>query len=43
MYRYGFEAGQDDRDSGTYSEPIPAEDGPEYTQGYLDAYNAVAK
>lgn len=40
MYRYGFEAAQDDRSKGTYSAPIAELDGDEYTAGYLAAFAA---
>jgi hypothetical protein len=34
MYRYGYASGQDDAAAGTYSAPIPAEDGADYSNGY---------
>ena len=40
MYEYGVECGREDRRAGSYSEPIPAEDGQDYTDGYIAGYNA---
>ena len=40
MYQYGVECGRTDKAAGEFSEPIPAEDGADYTRGYLEGWAA---
>lgn len=41
MYHYGFDAGQDDARDGSPVSVDPAEDGQDYTDGYLAGYASV--
>lgn len=40
MFQHGLAAGRSDALTRSFSPPIPAEDGAEYTEGYLTGYHA---
>ncbi|HEX4432816.1 MAG TPA: hypothetical protein VHZ96_26320 [Frankiaceae bacterium] len=41
MFGFGFDAGRDDAETGSWSEPILAEDGEDYSRGYVAGWNAT--